>query len=80
MNDEYFNKAIDVKALQMKELKTLEAKRNELKEKIKNINNDPLIQNSASVYARISGYVRSVNLFNTGKAQEFKERKTYNLM
>lgn len=64
----------------MEDLKTLEKKRDELKEKIKNIDNDPALQNTASCFSRISGYYRATNLWNTGKAQEFKDRKTYNLM
>lgn len=64
----------------MENLKALEKKRDELKEKIRDINNDPALQNTASCYSRISGYYRSTNLFNTGKAEEFKERKTYKLI
>lgn len=63
----------------MEGLKTLEKKREELKEKIQNINNDPALQNTASVFSRISGYYRATDLWNTGKAEEFKERKTYHI-
>ncbi len=31
------------------------------------------------VYARIVGYYRSVRNWNKGKAEEFKERKTFNV-
>lgn len=38
------------------------------------------LKNSAQqteVYSRIVGYYRNVKNWNTGKKQEFKERKTY---
>lgn len=42
--------------------------------------NDPnLCANTASVFSRVSGYYRPVNLFNVGKAKEFKDRKLYNI-
>jgi len=31
------------------------------------------------VYSRVVGYLRPVQQWNTGKVQEFKERKEYNL-
>ncbi len=34
---------------------------------------------SAEVYSRITGYYRPVQNWNAGKAQEYKERRTYNI-
>ncbi len=39
----------------------------------------PICGKSTEVYSRITGYYRPVQNWNTGKAEEFKERKTYNI-
>ena len=39
----------------------------------------PYCQESAEVYSRITGYYRPVQNWNAGKAQEFIERKTYDM-
>ena len=59
-----------------KELAKLEAQKAAI---IKAMNDTNLCANTASVFSRISGYYRATNLWNTGKAEEFKERKTYSL-
>ena len=41
--------------------------------------NCPQCGNSAEVYSRITGYYRPVQNWNSGKTQEFKDRKTYNI-
>ena len=57
-------------------LKALIAKKEEIEARIK----DPkLCEGTATVYARITGYYRSVSNWNRGKAQEFKEREAYTL-
>jgi ribonucleoside-triphosphate reductase len=38
----------------------------------------PICGKSTEVYSRITGYYRPVSNWNAGKAQEFKDRKTYN--
>jgi anaerobic ribonucleoside-triphosphate reductase len=50
------------------------------KKDIENKLNDPkLCEGTASVYARITGYYRSVANWNKGKSEEYKERKEYTL-
>ena len=39
----------------------------------------PICHKKTEVYSRITGYYRPVNNWNTGKSEEFKERKTYNI-
>ena len=39
----------------------------------------PVCGRTTEVYSRITGYYRPVQNWNTGKAEEFKERKTYNI-
>ena len=39
----------------------------------------PICGRPTEVYSRITGYYRPVQNWNTGKAEEFKERKTYNI-
>ena len=39
----------------------------------------PICGNKTEVYSRITGYYRPVQNWNDGKAQEFKDRKVYNL-
>lgn len=57
-------------------LKALIAKKEEIESRIK----DPkLCEGTASIYARVTGYYRSVGNWNRGKAQEFIERKEYSL-
>ncbi len=41
--------------------------------------NCPECGEKAEVYSRITGYYRPVQNFNDGKAQEFKDRKVYNI-
>lgn len=61
------------------ELAKLEKEEAELKEKIKNINDDPAIQNSATCYSRVSGYYRPVTRWCIGKKAEFEARKMYKI-
>jgi anaerobic ribonucleoside-triphosphate reductase len=54
---------------------------NEIQEKINELRNQ---QNSVQgtkceVYSRVVGYLRPVSLWNDGKREEFKIRKTYSL-
>lgn len=44
---------------------------------IKAMEDPSLCEGTASVYSRVSGYYRATELWNKGKAQEFKERKVY---
>ncbi len=37
------------------------------------------LQVPVEVYSRVVGYFRPVNQWNTGKQQEFTERKTYKI-
>lgn len=47
-------------------------------EELKSLKSDPkLCEDTAIVYARVSGYMRDVSNFNIGKSQEFKDRKMY---
>ena len=39
----------------------------------------PVCGEATEVWSRITGYYRPVKNWNTGKAEEFKERKTYNI-
>ena len=39
----------------------------------------PICGKATEVYSRITGYYRPVQAWNDGKAQEFKERRTYNI-
>ncbi len=39
----------------------------------------PICGNKTEVYSRITGYYRPVQNWNDGKAQEFKDRKVYNI-
>ena len=39
----------------------------------------PICGKTTEVYSRITGYYRPVQNWNTGKSEEFKERKTYNI-
>ena len=39
----------------------------------------PVCGRATEVYSRITGYYRPVQNWNTGKSEEFKERKTYNI-
>ncbi len=39
----------------------------------------PICGKTTEVYSRITGYYRPVQAWNDGKAQEFKERRTYNV-
>ena len=39
----------------------------------------PICGKPTEVYSRITGYYRPVQNWNTGKSEEFKERKTYNI-
>ncbi len=39
----------------------------------------PICGKEAEVYSRITGYYRPVKNWNDGKAQEYKERRTYNI-
>ena len=39
----------------------------------------PVCGKEAEVYSRITGYYRPVKNWNTGKSEEFKERKTYDI-
>lgn len=39
----------------------------------------PVCGKATEVYSRITGYYRPVQNWNTGKSEEFKERKTYNI-
>ncbi len=39
----------------------------------------PICGKEAEVYSRITGYYRPVKNWNVGKAQEYKERRTYNI-
>jgi ribonucleoside-triphosphate reductase len=41
------------------------------------INDPDLCKNTASVYARISGYYRPLKNWNEGKASEFASRKNF---
>lgn len=52
-----------------KQLKELENKRKDIL--------NGVYDQETEVYSRIVGYYRSVSNFNKGRAQEFKDRKTY---
>jgi anaerobic ribonucleoside-triphosphate reductase len=59
--------------------RSLKMTANEIQEKINELRNQ---QNSAQgtkceVYSRVVGYLRPVSLWNDGKREEFKIRKTY---
>lgn len=50
------------------------------KEKIKSKLSDPhLCEGTASLYSRVSGYYRAVNLMNTGKRKEVEDRINYSI-
>ena len=40
----------------------------------------PICGKPTEVYSRITGYYRPVQNWNVGKSEEFKERKTYNII
>ena len=54
-------------------LKEIDRKIEELKSEYENIKGT-----STEVYARITGYFRSVDVWNPGKYEEYFDRKTYN--
>ena len=40
---------------------------------------DPSYSEKCSVYSRVVGYMQPVQNYNKGKAQEYKERKTFTI-
>jgi len=40
---------------------------------------DPKLRVPTLVFSRVVGYYSSVSLWNKGKVQEFKDRKTYDI-
>lgn len=56
---------------------------NQLKEEKRRIEEklqDPnLCEGTASLYSRVSGYYRAVNLMNTGKRKEVQDRINYSI-
>jgi anaerobic ribonucleoside-triphosphate reductase len=52
---------------------------NEIQEKIKDLRlqQDSVHGTKCEVYSRVVGYLRPVSLWNDGKREEFKIRKTY---
>jgi ribonucleoside-triphosphate reductase (formate) len=56
------------------QLKKIDSEISEIKERMA----DPdLAKGTALTYSRITGYYRVTDNWNTGKAQEFKDRKLY---
>ena len=58
------------------QLRNIYSEISEIKKKLMDPN---LAQGTAITYSRITGYYRPVENYNIGKAQEFKDRKLYNI-